>query len=399
MLTPHIPVLAAADTKFADIGVSAWVWIGFVALLAGLLTIDLMLHRDNHTPSAKRALVESATWVACGLSFRSSYSSRGAVGVRRVPQRVRHREVAQHRQRLRLGDHLLDLRDPGPVPAPSALLGRLRTLTLHTVFVLGGAPASSPGSRGCCRVRCRVARLRHQGDPPPRRRGHAGARPHGQAPRSLRTGPRDAFGQRFLLREGGKSVATPSRPTTLVVIEVTDVVFTVDSVPAILAVPASRAVHRVHVERITILGLRAMYFLLGNAHERFHYLSHHARGHPHLRGREDGRLALVPHAHHAVAGGDPRDSRGGDPAERAPAKDYADTRTTSSVGRRIVGFSVCHWIGSVTRSIVAVCCSSWVSTISASSAPVQHRCTRARPRPNVNGRMSSRVTRNSSGRS
>ena len=56
-------------------------------------------------------------------------------------------------------------------------------------------------------------------------------------------------------------------------IELTDVIFAVDSVPAVLAVShepfivfASNA--------FAILGLRAMYFLLANAKEKFHYLSH-----------------------------------------------------------------------------------------------------------------------------
>ena len=59
----------------------------------------------------------------------------------------------------------------------------------------------------------------------------------------------------------------------LFVVEVTDIIFAVDSVPAILAVShepflvfASNA--------FAILGLRAMYFLLANAKERFHFLSH-----------------------------------------------------------------------------------------------------------------------------
>ena len=38
-------------------------------LLAALLSIDLVVHRGNHAPTAKRALVESAAWVACGLAF------------------------------------------------------------------------------------------------------------------------------------------------------------------------------------------------------------------------------------------------------------------------------------------------------------------------------------------
>jgi tellurite resistance protein TerC len=79
-------------------------------------------------------------------------------------------------------------------------------------------------------------------------------------------------GQHFLVREAGKWVATPLL-AALVVVEVTDVVFAVDSVPAILAV--SRDPFIVFASNaFAILGLRAMYFLLGDARERFHHLGH-----------------------------------------------------------------------------------------------------------------------------
>jgi tellurite resistance protein TerC len=79
-------------------------------------------------------------------------------------------------------------------------------------------------------------------------------------------------GQKFLLRDAGKWVATPLL-AALIVVEVTDVVFAVDSVPAILAV--SREPFIVFSSNaFAILGLRAMYFLLGGAREKFHYLSH-----------------------------------------------------------------------------------------------------------------------------
>ena len=59
----------------------------------------------------------------------------------------------------------------------------------------------------------------------------------------------------------------------LVVVEVTDVIFAVDSVPAILAV--SREPFIVFASNaFAILGLRALYFVLGGAKEKFHYLSH-----------------------------------------------------------------------------------------------------------------------------
>jgi tellurite resistance protein TerC len=67
-------------------------------------------------------------------------------------------------------------------------------------------------------------------------------------------------------------VATPLL-AALVVIEGTDVVFAVDSVPAILAV--SDEPYLVFASNaFAILGMRAMYFLLADAKERFHHLSY-----------------------------------------------------------------------------------------------------------------------------
>ena len=79
-------------------------------------------------------------------------------------------------------------------------------------------------------------------------------------------------GQKFFTRLNARRAATPVL-AALVVVEVTDVIFAVDSVPAILAV--SKEPYLVFASNaFAILGLRAMYFLLANAKERFHFLSH-----------------------------------------------------------------------------------------------------------------------------
>jgi len=79
-------------------------------------------------------------------------------------------------------------------------------------------------------------------------------------------------GHKFFTRRNARRVATPLF-AALVAIEVTDIIFAVDSVPAILAV--SREPYIVLASNaFAILGLRAMYFLLANAKEKFHYLSH-----------------------------------------------------------------------------------------------------------------------------
>lgn len=77
-------------------------------------------------------------------------------------------------------------------------------------------------------------------------------------------------GQRFLVRENGKLVFTPLA-LVLLAVETTDVVFAVDSVPAIFAI--TRDPFIVFTSNIcAILGLRALYFLLEGIMKLFRYL-------------------------------------------------------------------------------------------------------------------------------
>jgi tellurite resistance protein TerC len=77
-------------------------------------------------------------------------------------------------------------------------------------------------------------------------------------------------GQRFVVRQAGRWVATPLL-TVLVLVEVTDVVFAVDSIPAIFAVTQQPFLVFTS-NAFAILGLRAMYFLLADLMHRFVYL-------------------------------------------------------------------------------------------------------------------------------
>jgi tellurite resistance protein TerC len=82
----------------------------------------------------------------------------------------------------------------------------------------------------------------------------------------------DFHGQRFLVRLDGRWHATPLL-VALLFLEMSDVIFAVDSVPAIFAI--SREPLIVFTSNVfAILGLRAMYFLLAGAIERFHLLKY-----------------------------------------------------------------------------------------------------------------------------
>jgi len=77
-------------------------------------------------------------------------------------------------------------------------------------------------------------------------------------------------GSRMTVRQHGKLMATPLL-LVLVVIEATDLVFAVDSIPAIFAVTDDPFI--VYTSNIcAILGLRSLYFLLEGAMNKFHYL-------------------------------------------------------------------------------------------------------------------------------
>jgi tellurite resistance protein TerC len=255
------------------IDVSLWHWAALLGLIVALLTADLLLHRGNKEPTAKHALVESAVWVACGLGFSvvilllwggqafseylSGYVIEKSLSIDNVfvwavifssfaiPARYQHRVL---------------------------FWGIFGALAMRAVFIFAGTALIDRFwwtllLFGVVLVVSGFKVLRHRED-----EGNHG---HDRAVKLLgRFLPvrSELDGQHFVVREAGKWVATPLL-AALVVVEVTDVVFAVDSVPAILAV--SREPFIVFSSNaFAILGLRAMYFLLGDARERFHYLAH-----------------------------------------------------------------------------------------------------------------------------
>lgn len=79
-------------------------------------------------------------------------------------------------------------------------------------------------------------------------------------------------GKRFFVRDDGRLKATPLM-LVLVVVEATDVVFAVDSIPAVFGVTRNGFI--VFTSNIfAILGLRALYFLLAGLMHKFRYLSY-----------------------------------------------------------------------------------------------------------------------------
>ncbi len=89
--------------------------------------------------------------------------------------------------------------------------------------------------------------------------------------RRLKVSP-DYDGERFFTRVGGVRMVTPLF-VVILLIGIVDIVFAVDSIPAIFAITTDPFI--VLTSNVfAILGLRAMYFLLAGLHDRFHLLSY-----------------------------------------------------------------------------------------------------------------------------
>jgi tellurite resistance protein TerC len=83
---------------------------------------------------------------------------------------------------------------------------------------------------------------------------------------------RDFDGERFFTVENGKKIATPLL-LVIALVGLTDVIFAVDSIPAIFAITMDPFI--VLTSNVfAILGLRAMYFLLAAVAAKFHLLSY-----------------------------------------------------------------------------------------------------------------------------
>jgi tellurite resistance protein TerC len=247
--------------------------VGLAGLVLLLLAVDLIRHRDDHEPTPKEALFESLAWVTCGLTF-------GAVVLLTFGSAAFGEYLSGYLIEKSLSvDNVFvwamlfaSMAIPLKYQHRVLFWGIFGALALRSMFIFAG---TSLISRfwwvllvfGVFLVYTGAKIIRHRAD-----EGQRGAgRGLGIVRRVVTVSP-EFDGHRFFTRVNGARAATPLL-AALIVIEATDVIFAVDSVPAILAV--SREPFLVlSSNAFAILGLRAMYFLLANAKDRFHYLSH-----------------------------------------------------------------------------------------------------------------------------
>ncbi|MDO9171026.1 MAG: TerC family protein, partial [bacterium] len=249
-------------------------WAGFIGFVLVLLALDLgIFNRRAHEIHVREALIWSGVWIGIsllfnawiwhhfgavhGLEFLTGYLLEKALSVDNlfvfivlfsffaVPAKLQHRVL---------------------------FWGILGALVMRALFIVTGAALIHRFHWiiyvfGAFLLFTGVKLLLHRGG-----EIHPERNPVMKVFRRFIPLTSDYRGARFVVKEGGRWLATPLL-MVLVVVEATDIVFAVDSIPAIFAITTDPFI--VFTSNIfAIMGLRALYFLLADVADRFHLLKY-----------------------------------------------------------------------------------------------------------------------------
>jgi tellurite resistance protein TerC len=273
VLTSALFVEAGDGEEFLDLDVQAWQWGVLALAILVLLSIDLYRHREAHAPTFSEASKESAFWVFCGVTFSLffvwQFGGQAAgeyLGVYLTEKSLSIDNVFVWA--LLFSSMKIPLRYQHRV----LFWGIFGALLLRSIFIFAGAAIVTRFSWvlivfGVFLIYTGIKIMRHTED-----EGDDASTAGLGLLRRIMPVSESFDGQKFFTVENGVRAATPLF-AALVVVETTDVVFAVDSVPASFGV-ANDPFTILAANAFAIMGLRAMYFLLADARERFHYLSH-----------------------------------------------------------------------------------------------------------------------------
>ena len=262
-----------ADTRFASFEVDPWVWGAFVGLVVVLLVADLLLvHRTAHVISLRAAAIESAVWITIGLSFTlvMLWWQGGTAAGEYVAGYLIEKSLSVDNVFV-WAVIFSYFGVPREYQFRVLFWGIFGALVLRAAFIFAGVALIESFDWvlyvfGAFLLYTAVKIARH-GDA----EVHPDRNPALKVVRKVIPSTNDYDGQKLFTKANGKRLATPLF-AVLVLIETTDVVFAVDSIPAILAV--SREQFTVFASNaFAILGLRALYFCLAGAAGKFRYLN------------------------------------------------------------------------------------------------------------------------------
>ncbi len=250
----------------------AILWVGFGLFLVTMLSLDLgVFHRRPHAIGLREAATWTAVWVALALAFAAAlYFWRGpGSSVRFLTGYLIEEALSvdnmfvflvifssfgvkrEHQHRVLFWGIVgaLVMRG-GFIAAGVTLLHRFHWI----IYVFGGFLVLT-GLRMALQGEVEI---------------HPESNPVLKVARRLLPVSRDFDGPRFLTRSNGRRLVTPLL-LVLLIVESTDLVFALDSIPAVLAVTTDPFI--VYTSNVfAILGLRSLYFLLAGVVDLFRYL-------------------------------------------------------------------------------------------------------------------------------
>ena len=261
---------------------SIWLWIGFNLFVLFMLALDLgVFHRKAHVVSAKEAIIWSVVWISLSLVFNtviylfwdrmvpnSSYTNTEAALAFFTGYLIEKSlsvdnifvfilifsyfaVPAAYQHRVLFWGILGALIMRGILIAVGAVLIK----EFHWIIYIFGAFLIFTG------IRMALHRDEEM---------HPEKNPVVRFFRKIMPVTQDFEGDKFFVRRAGTLMATPLF-LVLLIVESTDLVFAVDSIPAIFAVTQDPFI--VYTSNVcAILGLRALYFLLANVMDKFQYL-------------------------------------------------------------------------------------------------------------------------------
>jgi tellurite resistance protein TerC len=246
-----------------------WAWLVFGAALLACVALDLILHRGARLRSRAAAITWTAMWVGVGLGF--SFVIWGVLGSQRAWEYVTAYLVEKSLSLDNLFVFLVIFRTLGiPHESQRSVLswGILGALVFRLGFVLLGVAALERYEWvlyvfAAVLAWAAVRMLREDVSKKKESRAATWLKRHLPV-------TQEVHGTSFFIRKHGHLLVTPLF-VALVAVEVTDIVFAVDSVPAALAISPSRFVVY-SSNALAVLGLRSLFVLLEHLISKLAYL-------------------------------------------------------------------------------------------------------------------------------
>ncbi|MFP5284766.1 MAG: TerC family protein [Thermoanaerobaculia bacterium] len=251
---------------------SIWLWVGFNAFILAMLALDLgVFHRKSHEISVREATIWSAVWIALALIFNAGiFWFRGTeAGIQFFTGYLIEKSLSV--------DNIFVIAlifsyfaVPKLYQHRVLFWGILGALVMRAIFIVAGAALLDRFHWiiyifGAFLVFTGIRMAMHRDE-----EIHPEHNPVLKLVRRLVPVTNDYHAGHFFARHAGKLMATPLF-LVLVLVETTDLVFAVDSIPAIFAVTQDPFL--VYTSNIfAILGLRSLYFVLAGVMDKFVYL-------------------------------------------------------------------------------------------------------------------------------